>query len=238
MKRNLITLILMIAFAQFGMAQVTSTGFYADGGIAFPLKDLGKGIVSENNSGMASTGYHIEVGYNHLFTELFGVKLATFYYGSRYSRHKFYNFYSGMLGDATRSVESTQGWSMTGLLLKPFIFLPVGDKFHLEVNGTAGFLAFYTPKYQIITQSFIPHSNSTPSYYYRNQGKGNSFAYGAGSRLVFSFKKMDWFVSADLFYSKIKYTASGINGSNNSYSFLNNMNIGYFSVNIGYIVYL
>ncbi len=238
MKKILVTFILMIAITQFGISQVTSKGFYADGGIAFPLKDLGKGVVSENNSGMASTGFHIEVGYSHLFTELFGVKLATYYYGSRYSRHKFDNFYRGRLDDATHSVESTQGWSMTGLLLKPFIFLPVGDKFHLEINGTAGFLAFYTPKYQLITQSFIPNGNSTPSNYYRNQGKGNSFAYGAGSRMVFSFKKMDWFVSADLFYSNIKYTASGINESNTSYSFINKMNIGYFSINIGYIVYL
>lgn len=212
----------------------TTSGMYVYAGPSFPLFDLAKDNPYDSASGMAVTGFHVELGYSHQVTNNFGYKLSSFYYGNKYSSEKYSNYFIGMTGGSS-SIANADGWSVGGFLVKPYFYIPVTEHITWEIYASAGFSAFYTPKYVRVSHGIYP--GTSIYYYYRDRSKGISFAYGLGSQVNFRMFNTNLQLSADFLSIPIKYTATGTDIDNKSYSNTIKSKLGYLSVNIGYIVY-
>lgn len=215
------------------------SGMYFQGGLAFPMLDLGKGDPTNSSSGMAALGYHVELGYSRQVTNNFGYKASSFYFGNSYSTNKYDKFYQGLTG-ASHSASSKEGWSVGGLLLKPFYYVPVSENITWEIYGSAGLAAYYTPQYSTVTSGILvingqPVTSSTS--YNWDRSKGVSFIYGLGTQFSFNLFNTNLFVSSEFLVSRISYTKTGSDSNNHTYSDLVKSKLGYVSVNIGYIVY-
>ena len=246
MKKNLIfTTVFLIFLSGVAKGQTKQNdrngeksqtyGMYFQAGPSFPLFDLGKSDPTDNAAGMASVGYHVEIGYTHQVTNNLGFKVSSFYFGNPYSTHKFNSYYEGFTSGATYGVGSSQGWSVGGLLLKPYFYVPINDNLTWEFYVAGGLSAYYTPKFQIARKTALP--NATVEYYYRDQSKGVSFIYGLGTQVNFRMFRKQFFASAELLYDPLKYNASGTDYSGQSYSTEVHSRLGYASVNLGYIIY-
>lgn len=234
MKKIIISLILSIlTIAAFGQ-ESQNESFYFKAGASFPLYDLASGNLADSSAGMAASGLHVEIGYNYLFTDHFGMGLAAVYFGNKYSHSKFTKFYKGWLADAFIGLKSATAWSVGGLVLKPTYYLRIKKNLSFDVYASGGFFTYYTPDVIITSKSFFSTSTTT---FHQNKSKGISLAYGLGSRLNFMFLHTHFFLDADFMTSKLKYDATGTNGD---VSFNNpiRQKIGYFSINLGYTIFL
>lgn len=244
MKKHLFLFIAAIFFSALVYGQTTAdnqfnsehtaSGMYIHAGPSFPLFDLAKGNPYDSAAGMAATGFHVELGYAHQVTNNFGYKLATFYFGNKYSEKKYNEYFAGMLGISS-SIANADGWSVGGFLAKPYFYVPVTEHITWEVYVSAGFSAFYTPKYVRVSHGIYP--DATTYYYHRDRSKGISFAYGLGTQVNFRMFHSNLMLSADFLSIPIKYTATGTDINDQSYAETIKSKLGYLSVNIGYIVY-
>lgn len=234
MKKIIISLMLcLLTIAAFAQQSQTQS-FYFKAGISFPLFDLANGNVADSSAGMASKGLHVEVGYNLPLSEHFGLGLAAEYYGNRYSHAKFTKYYGKVLSDASYGLSTSYAWSVGGFVLKPMYQVPIRKDVSLDVYGSGGFLAFFTPEFIVTTASMLNGVNET---YHQMRSKGLSFTYGLGSRLNFKFMNTHFFLDADFMTSKISYHAIGTDWNNNSYSYPEHQKLGYLSINLGYTVF-
>ncbi|MBN2614157.1 MAG: hypothetical protein JXR71_00555 [Bacteroidales bacterium] len=244
MKRHIFLLAVALFFSVFTYGQTandnqfksehTTSGMYIHAGPSFPLFDLSKNNPYDSSAGMAATGFHVELGYSHQVTNNLGYKISSFYFGNKYSEKKYSNYFAGILGGGS-SIANADGWSVGGFLVKPYFYVPITENITWEVYASAGFSAFYTPKYTRVSHATLP--DTTVYYYYRDKSKGISFAYGLGTQLNFKMFNTNLMVSADFLSIPIKYTATGIDINNQSYSESIKSKLGYLSVNIGYIIY-
>ncbi|MBN2639019.1 MAG: hypothetical protein JXR65_08025 [Bacteroidales bacterium] len=249
MKKQFIILAAFVGMSFVVSAQTTEnnktsnhkpySGMYLQGGVAFPMLDLGKTDPTNSSSGMAALGYHFELGYSRQVTNQFGYKLATYYFGNAYNTKKYQEYYQGTIG-LSHTVTSNEGWSVGGFLVKPYFYFPLSDNITWEFYGSAGLSAYYTPKYTITQSGTIVVNGqlitSSTSYNW-NRSKGLAFAYGLGTQINFKLFNSNLVLSGDFLTSPIKYEATGVDSNNNSLSELKQMKLGYFSINIGYIVY-
>lgn len=220
-------------------SQTNNQSLYFKAGASFPLLDLSKGNIADTASGMATTGIHVEVGYTLSLTNHFGLGIASYYYGNRYSQVKFVDYYKGLLDDASHSLQSTLGWSTAGVLLKPYYAIPIGKNISWDIYVSSGLFTFQTPKYRMATTDLLMVGPApVTSDYYRYRSKGISFAYGFGSRVNFKLVHRNLFVDAGFLYSKIRYSAEGIGYNNRPYKFIVHQKLGYLSVNFGYTIFL
>jgi len=234
MKKTLTLLIIMLftlsVFGQHGSQYLRLTG-----GFAVPFKDLANNNLQDSASGFASYGAHAAVSYDYQLTHNFGLGLQAFYYESRFSERKFANYYAEILGDAINSVEPGNGWSTGGILLRPYLTLPLSDKFSIDLYGSAGFIGVYSPSYTLRRQSIIPPGPNPVHSYFRARSKAFSFAYGMGSRFNFNIATHDFFISAEYLLSRINYKeVTGLGWDEKPYQMTITQNLGYLSINLGY----
>ncbi len=234
MKRNLILFILsFLTLTAFG--QNPNPTAYFKAGLSFPMFDLAKGNPMDTISGLAGRGLHVEVGYQVPLSKHWGTGLAALYYGNRYSQKKFYDFYGNLLSDAAYGIKTNYAWSVGGLVLKPDYFVRLQKNISWEIYATGGFLVFFTPEYVETSKSLL---SSTTYVYHKDRNKGISFAYGFGTRFNFSMFSAHLFLDADFLASNIKYNSTGTDWNGNTFSIPVRQRIGYFSVNLGYTIYL
>lgn len=234
MRRIIISLIFsLLSIIALGQ-QSQDQSFYFKAGVSFPLFDLANGNLWDPSSGVAASGLHVEIGYDHPVSDQFSLGLAAEYYGNKYSHSKFIKFYRDVLGDASHALKTATAWSVEGLVLKPTYRVRIKKHVSGEIYGSGGFFSFFTPEVEMTSTSIL---NGYTSTYYQNRSKGISLAYGLGGRLNFMLLKTNFFLDADFMTSKFKYDATGTN-DNNSFSNPVQQRIGYFSVNLGYTVFL
>lgn len=234
MKKTFL-LLLSLSFSLLVFSQHGSQHIRLTGGFAMPFKDLANNNFQDKASGFASNGVHAAAGYDYQFTHNFGLGLQAFYYESRFSEQKYANYFAELLNDARNSVEPANGWSTGGILLRPYLTLPISNKFSVDVYGSAGFIGVYSPAYTLRRQSIIPPGPNPAYSYFRARSKAFSFAYGMGSRFNFNIAKHGLFFSAEYLISKIHYKdITGTGWDEKPYQMTITQNLGYISINIGY----
>lgn len=237
MKKG-ITILLAFFWTVSLFGQAGKQIFELSAGAAFPLSDLADGNLADSSSGASATGYHIQVGYNYLISDLFGVGVDVEFNDARYSMKKITKYYEEHLDDAKHEIESTAGWTIGGIYLRYYIHLAFGGSTFLDVSPLIGAMGTYSPQYTIKTTSIIPPGPNPTQTYIRQRSKAFSFAYGVSAKLNFKTNSHGFFLEGRALRSQAtfkKVTGTGYDGK--PYSKSIKMDIMYITASLGYTYY-
>jgi len=223
-----------MAYAQTGSRQTMA--FSA--GVMFSLNDLGDNNLADSSSGVAGTGYHIQVSYDYQLSGNFGLGIDVEFNSAKYSMHKVDKYYENILDDTQKEYVSTEGWTLGGIYLRYYLRMPLGNKVSWDIAPLIGAMGTYSPEYQITITSIIP-PGPNPSYtYIRQRSKAFSFAYGAETKINFKTSHHGIFFEGRLIGSKANFTqVTGTGYDGKPYDVNIKMNLMYITASMGYSYY-
>ncbi len=228
--------VVSMSFVAYGQAGTQT--FALSAGAMFPMSDLGNNNLADSSSGVATTGYHIQVSYDYQFTNNFGLGVDVEFNSAKYSMKKVDKYYEGLMNDAKIEYESTEGWNMGGIYLRYYLRLPLGNKVSWDVAPLVGAMGTYSPEYKITETSIIPSQHNASSTYYRQRSKAFSFAYGADTKINFKSHQHGFFFEGRIIESKANFkevTGTGYDGK--PYNQQIKMNLLYITASMGYTYY-
>jgi hypothetical protein len=237
MKKG-ITILLALFWAVSLFGQAGTQTFELSAGAMFPLSDLSDNNLADSSSGASATGYHIQIGYNYLVSDLFGLGIDVEFNDARYSMKKITKYYENFIDDASHTIESTAGWTIGGIYMRYFIHLAFGGSTFLDISPLIGAMGTYSPEYTMKTTSIIPPGPNPTHTYYRQRSKAFSFAYGVSAKLNFKVHNHGVFLEGRTIRSKVNFkqvTGTGYNGK--PYNNTVKMDIMYLTASLGYTYY-
>ncbi len=236
--KKLILFLSALLLSGITYAQSGSQTFGVSAGAMFPLKDLADYNLADSSSGASSAGYHIQISYDYLFSDLFGLGIDVEFNSTKYSMSKITKYYKTRLGDVERKITSSAGWTIGGIFARYYLRLPLGNKVSWDIAPLIGAIGTYSPEYQISSKSIIPPGPNPTLTYYRQRSKAFSFAYGVETKLNIKKNQHGLFFEGRLVNSKVyfkKVTGTEINGK--PYDKAIKMNLMYIVANVGYTYY-
>ncbi len=235
-KLILILLFTLPSVIMFGQAGTQTFGLSA--GVMFPLNDLGNNNLSDSSSGVAGTGYHLQVSYDYLLSNNFGFGIDVEFNSAKYSMNKVNKYYENILDDTQKEFLSTAGWTLGGIYLRYYLRLALGNKVSWDIAPLIGAMGTYSPEYQITVKSIIPPGPNPSSTYYRQRSKAFSFAYGVETKINFKTSHHGIFLEGRILESKANFkhvTGTGYDGK--PYDMSIKMNLMYITASLGYTYY-
>lgn len=228
MKLKLLIILLFISIIT--LAQSTNRQYIGLSiGPSFPTSDYVKTDLNDSTSGWAKTGVAINVNYAYRLTHNFGLYVQGTFSSNKFDNIAYKNALDVTHPDTTFSVESTRNWSGGGLLIGPYIRLPLSDNFSWDIRGSFGFYNSYSPKITIRT--------STGDIISRESASAFSYAYSFGSGFKFRMAKYYILLFADYINSPLKFkNAAGwdINAEYYTTQFDQRVSYVYVTIGIGY----
>ncbi len=236
--KNLIVFFLVLLVPVMASAQAGSQTFALSAGAMFPMSDLGDNNLADSSSGVAATGYHIQVSYDYQLSHNFGLGIDVEFNAAKYSTSKAAKYHENWLDDAKTEYLSTEGWTLGGIYLRYYLRLPLGNKVFWDVSPLIGVMGTYSPKYQVTVTSIIPPGPNPSVTYYRQRSKAFSFAYGVETKISFKTGHHGIFFEGRLLDAKANFkqvTGTGFDGK--PYNVPIKMNLMYITASMGYIYY-
>ncbi len=228
-----VALISVMAYGQAG----TQT-FALSAGAMFPLGDLADNNLADSSSGVAATGYHIQVSYDYQFSGNFGFGVDVEFNSAQYSMSKVNKYYEDFLDDTKKEYLISNGWTIGGIYLRYFLRLPLGNKVSWDIAPLVGAMGTYSPEYQITKTSLIPSGSNTSYTCYRQRSKAFSFAYGAETKFNFKTDHHGFFFEGRVIESKANFKqVTGTDYYGKPYNYPVKMNLLYITANMGYTYY-
>jgi len=234
--KKFVLFLFMLLLSVMAYAQAGTQALTVSGGAMFPLKDLADNNLSDSSSGASSTGYHIQISYDYLFSDHFGVGIDVEFNSAKYSMNKITKYYRNLLSDSGKKVISTEDWSIGGIFARYYLRLPLGSNVSWDISPLIGAIETYSPSYQVITTSIlIPNKFET---YYRQRSKALSFAYGVETKLNIKKNQHGLFFEGRLVNSRVYFKqVTGIGNDGKPYDKAIKMNLMYIVANVGYTYY-
>ncbi len=221
-------LIILIFASIFVFSQSTNRQYIGLAiGPSFPSGDFAATNLNDSTSGWAKTGVAINLNYAYRFTHNFGVYAIGIFNSNKFDNIKYKDALEATHQDTTFSVESTRNWSGGGLLIGPYIRLPLSDNFSWDIRGAFGFFSGYSPKITL-------RSSGSEEPYYRETGSAFSYAYSFGTG--FKFKLANYYVLlfGDYLSSPLKFdNVTGWDWNQEPYETEIRQDISYINVTIG-----
>lgn len=118
---------------------------FVQGGAAIPLADFASNDLTNENAGMAKTGFTAGVLYNYRIVKYAGIMLQGHYA----------NF--ALSDQITKSFPgaTVDHWQYAGLVVGPMLMLPVGDKLLADVHVASGVMWANSPKVKYQGQTIV-----------------------------------------------------------------------------------
>ena len=236
--KKILMLLFGVSLTLTVLGQAGKQSFELSAGAMFPLSDLSDNNLSDSSSGASATGYHLQVSYDYLLSDHFGLGIDVEFNDARYSMNKVHKYYDGILDDARKEITSTNGWTIGGIYMRYFIRFPLGNSVSLDVSPLIGGMGIYSPAYSITRTSLIP-PGPNPSYTYtRQRSKTFSFAYGINTKVNIKVNHHGLFIEGRVLRSKVNFkqvTGTGFDGRKYDQSI--KMDILYITASVGYAYY-
>ncbi len=236
--KKLLILLFGMSLSALVMAQAGTQTFGLSAGGMFPLADLSDYNLSDSSSGASATGYHIQVSYNYLLSDNFGLGIDVEFNDANYSMDKVHKYYDGILDDTRKEIISTAGWTIGGIYLRYFVHFSLGNSVSMDFSPLIGGLGVYSPEYSITKTSIIP-PGPQPSYTYtRQRSKTFSFAYGINTKVNFKVNHHGLFFEGRIIRTKANFkqvTGTGYDGKDYDHNI--KMDLMYVTASIGYSYY-
>jgi hypothetical protein len=201
-------------------------------GPSFPSTDFAKGNINDSTSGWAKTGVAINLTYSYRLTHNFGIYVTAIFSSNQFDNIRYKDALEKERPEYGVSVESTKNWSGGGILVGPYIRLPLSDNFSWDFRGSFGFFGANSPKITIRTTLIADESQKEE--YYRESGSAFSYTYSFGTGFKYKLSKYYVLLFGDYFNSPLKFqNASGWDWEDEPYIIEFSQNISYISVTIG-----
>lgn len=201
-------------------------------GPSFPSGDFAKGNINDSTSGWAKTGVSIQLSYAYRLTHNIGIYVTSIFSSNRFDNIRYKDALETENPEYGVSVESTKNWSGGGILIGPYIRLPLSDNFSWDFRGSFGFFGANSPKITIRTTLLTDESQKNE--YLRESGSAFSYGYSFGTGFKFKLSKYYVLLFGDYLSSQLKYkNASGWDWEDEPYTVEFSQNISYLSVTVG-----
>lgn len=115
------------------------------GGLAIPLADFASSDLTNENAGMAKTGFSGSIQYNYRLQKYVGFMLQGHYANFALSDALSKNFQGATIDH----------WQYAGLVVGPVIFLPVSDRVLFDVHAASGVMWANSPKVKYQGQTIV-----------------------------------------------------------------------------------
>lgn len=228
MKLKLLTILLLASVVT--IAQSTNRQYIGLSiGPSFPIADFVKTDLNDSTSGWAKTGVAINVNYAYRLTHNFGIYVQGTFTSNKFNNIAYKDTLDANHPDTTHSVESSKNWSGGGLLIGPYIRIPLSSNLSWDIRGSFGFYNFYSPKIIVRT--------STDDTYSRESGSAFSYAYSFGTGFKYRLSNYYVLLFGDYINSPLKFkNAAGwdINDEYYTVQFEKRISYIYVTVGIGY----
>lgn len=201
-------------------------------GPSFPSGDFAKTNLNDSTSGWAKTGVAIDLTYSFRLAHNFGLYVSGAFSSNKFNISEYKNALETANPEYGVSVESARNWSGGGLLLGPYIRLPLSSKLSLDLRGSFGFFSAYSPKITIRTT--LLSDQSITNDYYRESASGFSYAYSFG--LGFKYRLSNYYalLFGDYLSSPLKFkNGSGWDWNDEPYTTEFYQTISYINVTVG-----
>ncbi len=235
--RKLLLLSIIILSTLTGFGQDERQFISLAVGPSFTLGDFGRTDINDSTSGWAKTGVAIDFTYAYRFSHNFGFQVQ-----ASYSSNKFNNFAYRDALDATHNldpttpdtafvVESTSNWSSGGLLIGPYIRLPLSEALSWDIRASVGFYGVVSP--DITIKGNITSGDKLEDFYHKG-GRGYAFAYSFGTGFKYALSHYYLMLFTDYYNTSVKIKdASGWDWNNEPYETSFRQNISYISLTFG-----
>jgi hypothetical protein len=118
---------------------------FVQGGVAIPLADFASADLTNENAGMAKTGFSGSIQYNYRIQQYVGVMLQGHYANFAVSDALSKNFPGATIDH----------WQYAGLVVGPMVFLPVSDRVLFDVHAASGVMWTNSPKVKYQGQTIV-----------------------------------------------------------------------------------
>lgn len=200
-------------------------------GISIPTGDFARADIDDSTSGFARSGVNIQMTYGYRLTHNFGLQAQITYNSNAFDYTKYENGLMEQYPDFQVRVESRTNWSSGGILIGPYLRLPLTEQLSWDVRAIAGLYGAYSPDIIIYTSKSALEKDE----YYRSPGKGFSFGYSFGTGFKYQFSKYYLLLYADYVASPMSIdNASGWDWNDQPYSKTFKQEINYISVSLGF----
>lgn len=196
-------LILLTILSLSSYAQKPQAYWGITAGASLPLGDFANDNLENNGDGFAKTGFSIKTSYDHRITYNFGISGLLLVHSNPWDDEALLN---SIDRDSVNVVDqlsvSTSNWSSIGILLGPFLYVPVNDLLNFEIKATIGFYNAYAPEIVISGTRSNGENYSLRFLKYSDIG----FAWNLGSTIRYNISGTKYLtVSGDYLSSTIKF---------------------------------
>ncbi len=169
-------------------------------GVAVPTGNFAKGEYSDEKSGFAKTGVHLNLSAVHYFNKNFGIGLLLGY--SQYQHNGTQSLADGYKEDSgtdSTTLYSKGNNSSVSILAGPYYKIPVSKKLAVNLRAVGGYVNTQLSGFQIFYEDYLENSMT------QKKSSGGGFGYQLGAGLTYSVTpKIAIKANADYFSSKPK----------------------------------
>ncbi|HEY9116161.1 MAG TPA: hypothetical protein VIN10_15795 [Bacteroidales bacterium] len=233
MKYTILLLILLFSsillFSQKSAKQYVGLAI----GPSFPVGNYSETNISDSTSGFAKTGIALEFTYSYRLTQNLGFQ-AIINYGSNGLDYK---SYQSQLEEAhpgyTAVVEVSRNWSSGGIMVGPFLTLPISNQLSWDVKGLFGVYNAYSPGF-IIYASDSLNLAAPPDEFIRQSANAISYGYLISTGFKYKLSNYYLLLFADYISSPLKFNnASGWDWNSEPYKASFNQDISFVTITLG-----
>lgn len=175
-------------------------------GPSFPLGNLAKMDLADSTSGYAKTGVAIDVNYGHRFTHNIGIQVSINYSSNSVDIINYKNDLEARHPDTMFSVVNPKNWNGGGILVGPYLRLPISENFSWDFRALFGAFGGDSPT---VTIEAYTDTETLPSYL-RQSGSSFSWAYSLGTG--FKYKVSNYYVLLFVDYVNSPQTYKNVTG--------------------------
>jgi hypothetical protein len=141
----LITPLIILSFFTYGQKPQAFLGVSA--GASIPYGDFSSGDFENNGAGYAKTGFSLSTSYDHRITYNFGVSGLLIVHSNPWDEDDLIDgIEADSLDFADKLSVATSNWSSFGILVGPFLYVPLGEDFNFDIKATIGMYNIFAPE--------------------------------------------------------------------------------------------
>jgi len=232
MKIRILILLLILGnllFAQKNPKQYIGLAI----GPSFPTGQYAATNLSDSTSGFAKTGIAAEFTYSYRITHNIGFQAIINYSGNSVDYQSFKSQLQSTNPGYAISVEIDRNWSSAGIMVGPFLTLPISDELSWDIKGLFGVYSAYSPAYIIYARDSLD-LNAPPSEFTKQPTKAISYSYLISTGIKYKLSDYYILLFADYVGSPLQFSdAAGWKWNSEPYSTSFKQNINFFTLTIG-----
>ena len=160
-------------------------------GASVPLGDFSSGNYQKTGDGFAKTGFSFKTAYDHRITYNFGISGLLLVHSNPWDDD---SLLEGINTDSLEIIDqlsvATSNWSSFGILIGPFLYVPINESFNFDIKATFGLYNAYAP--EIVVSGTRQNGENFSLRFLKYNGIG--FAWNIGSTFRYKISRSRYII--------------------------------------------